>query len=99
MCGVVFRVIGIALEIPRALRERGDRADRGYHSGRAPMAERLALFGVSIRPKYELSGFGTSHEHGALQACPRMSAIVHGGNGSRQAVRRVMEPAVNPSKR
>ena len=59
---VVLRVVTVPLEIPHALRRRGDLPDRGYHRGRARAAAGLRDSGRSIPARYALAARRTGAE-------------------------------------
>ena len=69
-------VVAVALEIARALRGRGDRADRGYHRRCPPAARGFDECRVPIPAKYAFSGLGTRHERFGSQPCRQRSVIV-----------------------
>ena len=80
-----LRAVAVLLEIPHALRRRGDLADRGHH---APCPPRLGDrgrpadagmrdSGRSIRARYALAGRRTRAEQAVSSSCHRMAAIVH----------------------
>ena len=74
--GVVFRVVAVALEIARALRRRGDRADRGYHRRRPPAVQGFGGCRMPMPANYALSGLATRHERFGSQPCRQRSVIV-----------------------